>query len=308
MTILETIDALAGHVKQLVGLQRPTTIPVFYGPGSPFEGHGVGHLVRHTNEEGHESYALERYPRGVDPEPQVAEHSFSHSFDDLDSLTEWVGEAISAGGERSLFVETPIFNRALVTCLDEHRPELGKVHATIDRHPAWRRWSEGAGRGEHIDLTHLELADLLVDNVEDLDDPTIASIVKAFRAAKTVEYDADLDEVGAIGLRTTWKGNSKADVSVPREFTASFPAFSGAWDPGAEPKFRAAFRLRLVPPKGEATAPTFRILWVNAREYELSAARALKARVVELAEGVPVYLGRADAKHFAIPQSLRGEG
>mgnify|MGYP001954176055 CR=1 FL=1 len=36
-----------------------------------------------------------------------------------------------------------------------------------------------------------------------------------------IDDDADLDEAGSIGIRTTWKGNTSTEMQLPREFTAT---------------------------------------------------------------------------------------
>jgi hypothetical protein len=120
-----------------------------------------------------------------------------------------------------------------------------------------------------------------------------------------VEYDADLGDSGSDGVKVRWKGRggregATSDLAIPREFTASIPAYTGAWEPGLEPRHEATFRLRVLPPEDDAP-PKFRLLWVNHADFELAAARALVARVREVMGDRPVYAGRPQSKRVVLP-------
>lgn len=302
--MLEMLKTAIAAVKDLAQMQRPTVIAVDYPSTSQFAGAEAGQLVRVEDGPGQAKYSWVPAPLSPPGVPEMrAELVYRHCFAELFSFARF---AAAMSDELALdpvhvFVGAKPFEPAGLQAFCARRPEAGTVTGSIARHPSFLRWLAGVGSGNAKDLTHEQLADLLVDNQEDLDERELAAVIKQFRAAKTVEYDADLDAAGSIGLRTTWKGNSKAEVHLPREFGATFPAYSGAWAAGDEPKHSARFRLRLVPPKGDAVVPTFRVIWVNALDFELEAARVLAAAVQEAVHELPVYLGAPSIQHFVLP-------
>ena len=106
-----------------------------------------------------------------------------------------------------------------------------------------------------------------------------------FRAARNITYTADLDTGSTFGVTVEWKGSSTSDpksaaTQVPRDFSASFPAFASVWPLGKEQKHVAKFRLRVIAsPSTSDAQPLFRVLWVNAAEYEAEAIAALRTHV-----------------------------
>lgn len=306
MAIVDILQTVRGIVGELSASKLPPEIIVNQPAGSPAEGEERGRFHLKRTDGGGSFY--EWHPTDSDCEQKEAVSDFveTHHFESLGSLVAFLGSAQSA----SLFVAgAPFEEKRVWAFIDSQHPERGKVSLTCARHPAWERWSEVAGKGDHVDLTHIQLADLLLDNAEDLDEPMIAKVLAQFRAARTVEYSGDHDTGAAMGVRVLWKGSAGAggegaratDVQVPREFTAKFPAFVGAWESGEEPDFNAKFRLRVIPPRGsgEDAAPKFRLLWVNARAYEMSASAAVEQAVRDAIGGkAPVYLGSPHAERY----------
>jgi len=269
--------------------------------GAPYivtDPHGPGHFLLTQDKDGLR-YVHAGTPK---PEPAPAKLVRKHRFISLDDLA-----AYSCGDIETVlsvaFVATSSFVGAAVVVLYEDHPEMGARDMVVDRHPAWQRWSAGAGKGEHRDLTHHQLADLLLDNQEDLDQAALAPLVAQFRAAKVITYDADLGSNGHVGVKATFKGTggkggTTTDVELPREFMAHIPAYSGAWTPGHEPRHVARFRLRVMPPSGEGAEPVFRLIWVNAKDYELEAARALVFHVRETLKPIPTYSGSPSCSRY----------
>ncbi len=301
------IDELIQGARALIGAiadaKLPPVIEETYAPGSAAAGTPRGRWTLRRDAEGAVSYAYSAADRAYSHQQAVAELEVGHVFDDLASL---VAFARGREPDPEVFVHTRPFEPAAVKMvLNPVAPELGGCMLTINRHPAWVRWAAKTGRGTAVDLTHVELADLLLDNAEDLEQPAIAKVIAAFRSARTVAYDADLDAGGSMGVKVTWSSGSTAksgDVAVPREFAARFPAYFGVHAPGDEPVHvvhRALFRLRVMPPKNpeQSSAPLFRVLWVNALDYELAAATAMHERIDSAFEHAEVYRGTPGVTH-----------
>lgn len=274
----------------------PHELPVEYSSLSAVAGATAGRFLLERTASSF-TYRFHETPAGVRRRVE-AELVRGHDLSDLGSLYSYL-EAMEDPAVAFVAVKEARPAEVLVL-LDEARPELGLLRYHVARHPAWSRWLEGMGGGGLIDRSHHELADTLLDNREDLEDPAVALVLAQFRSAKTVEYDADLGDAGHEGLRVTWKGSGGAkgpqgQVEVPREFTARLPAYTGPWAPGEEPRHLARFRLRVLPGDPE---PVFRCSWVNFADYELEASRALLEAIRIGLAGTPVYAGTPDVQHF----------
>lgn len=306
MTILEILAAVRGVFDAAMGARLASEIVVQHPAWSPGKGTEAGRFLLKRDANGGFTYEWKSVPADIEEVEARAELRTDHSFTSLASLAEYLKEE----AEASVFVHGEPFQALTAEAmLDEERPEIGSVSIGFARHPAWVRWNKVVGDGtEHEDLSHVELADLLLDNAEDLEDPMLARVLARFRSSRTIEADADLDTGESMGVKVTWSGgagsNKTAPVQVPRDFSANFPAFAGAWDPGAEPKHAARFRLRVIPPKGDKVdaAPTFRILWVNALDYEREAATAVHAVVREKTPtSIPCFQGTPKVRKLVMP-------
>lgn len=310
MTLIQQlIGAARGLALTLVEAKLPHEIPIAYPPGSPGEGAPAGRFLLQRTAEGAQ-YVWAGAPAAYKAQPAIAELVVDHKLTDLTSLSRYLTDH-EAVAESEVFVSAPPSQPAnLRMVLDAEQPELGGASVVVPRHPAWQAWAAPFGRAASaapVDLTHEQLADLLMDNAEDLVEPALAALLSRFRSAVKIEQDVSLDSEGSSGLRIEFAGRSSvegAPAKLPRTFAALFPAHTGAWPAGEEPKLRAEFRLRVLPPKkgAESPMPTFRLTWTNAAAYELAAARLLEARVMEVIEPpTRVYLGVADIQHVLLP-------
>lgn len=304
------LSELATAIKQthltISGLLAPEQIAVEYPAGSPSEGVVAGRFLKCYDENG-AKYEWQQHPV-PDSFPVHAELVINHEFEDLASLFEYMGD-----GDRDIFVHAVDGEPMQVVAMSDFNPEDGSLSLSLRRHPSYLRWFS-ALKGGQVDLTHIQLADLLIDNQEDLANKDLASYVAQFRAAKRVDYTADLDAAGSFGVMVTWQGGTVSDpkstpAKIPREFEARIPAYVGAWEPGAERHHMARFRLRVVPKRQQdgEVAPTFRLIWTNYAEYELEAAQAVRTAIEEMFEGnsASVYLGVPHAERFFIPKKTQ---
>lgn len=311
------LDVLAQFVAWMPFAKVQPEITVAWSKAGHGEAEAAGRFLLERAGDGAIRYVYHADPvlKGDELIRAAAELVVEHRFADLESLRSWLTGHRLVTDRSVAFVHGAAFEpHELTVMLDEDHPEVGLVEFFIVRHPAWERWFRGAGGGEAIDLTHHELADLLLDNREDLDEPAVASVVAQFRSAKTVTYDGDLGDNGHEGVLVQWKGSggqagATSEVALPREFTATLPAWSGPWAPGEEPRHLARFRLRVLPPAADAptSSPTFRLLWVNALDYELEAKRALLTRCQASLDGLVgrVVAGRPLAHRFVTPRGWR---
>jgi hypothetical protein len=301
-------DLLIGLSNQLPFFGAPNVIELKYPTWSNLAGHEAGKLLLNKCDEriGYEVFGLGKEPALLE---KKAELFRNHSFVDLADMHAFL-RLIDL--DPSVWVHGDTFDGQWVTALlDEEQPQHGIADAYVARHPTWSRWHGEAGKGEYRDLEHVDIADLLIDNREDLEDPMLAKVVSAFRAAKTIQYDADLGDANTVGVKVAWKGSggkkgAESEVSIPREFNAFLPAYSGPWTPGDEPRHKATFRLRVIPPdrNDPEAEPIFRLRWHNALDFELEAKNALLARIGEIFRGepiIPVYSGKPDVKRFVLP-------
>lgn len=342
MSIVESLfGAAKGLVTAIAESKLPHQIVETYPETSQAAGARVGSYLLKRTEKGFE-YALVRPPSfGV--ENAQAELVIDHDFLHLSSLRDYLVVApVGPGAKSSSDGEYPQaflrFNDdATATCIClpwPTHPEFGQAELGFDRHPAWHRWARvgtgfaagqqhvdlgiGFAAGQHVDLSHVQIADLLLDNAEDLDEPMIAKHLSALRAARQVEYDANLNAGGSMGVKTTFGLDRSTETVIPREFTARFPAFTGAWwptgdeladaaEPNVDPSFQARFRLRVMPPKGDgSTGPIFRLIWTNALDFEHQARLALGARCREVLRDVAqVYLGRPSVHRYILPKGAQ---
>jgi len=300
MTIFEEIvDAFRATMESIAQIRMPPVIAVKHSDSSPMAGHDLGLLVLERTSAG-SSYRLDR-PARADLAPAVNSLTRNHYFTDLADFAKWLDKSLPAA---SAFVKINV-GAAQIEGLDEAFPEFGKVTMAVPRHPIYMRWLSGTGGGEK-DLTHSELADLLLDNREDLTDAAIADHLAAFRMAKTISYDANLGDGGHEGVKVSWKGSggqegASSTMLVPREIKAALPAYCGAWPPGEEPRHTAIFRLRVLPPI-DGAAPLFRIMWVNYAEYDLDAGLTLTDRVREVCGDRAVYSGSPFSAKVILPK------
>jgi hypothetical protein len=313
MSIIEQIiGAARGLALTISESSMPPEIVVTHPEGSPAEGTIAGRLLLERSEKGVRYGFTNTSPSALKFEPveAISELRVSHKLHDLKSLADYVacyGDLNSAA-----FIDSPSCSEASIrVLLNEARPERGTVETRIERHPSWLAWFAGLKVTEAefcspSDLTHEEFADLLMDNVEDLDVQEMAMLVSRFRAAIKIEQDASLDSDGASGLRVTFSGGSSADrapAKLPRHFDALIPPYAGTVDSGEEPRIRAKFRVRVIPSKkADSPMPTFRVTWANGAEYENEAARQLAAQVREaLALPTRVYRGVPSVRRFVLP-------
>jgi hypothetical protein len=292
-------DGLRALAEAVQVARQPHEIVIRYPSGSAGHGAEAGRfLLRHSEES--TDYEWKATPREIGRYEAMSELVVNHRFLSLDSfgrfLNQYAAPAIFLGPDKGTL------SMEIIGLLEPEHPERGHICLDIPRHPVFKRWSRVTGFGEMKDLDHLALADLLIDNQEDLVEPLLARVVSSFRGARQIDYSADLDTSHSMGVRVTWRGSPQGDpkstdAQLPRTFSARIPAFTGGWPPGEEPKHEAIFRLRVVAPK-EGAAPIFRVMWLNAAEYELEATRALE----DLVQGhfkAPVYAGTASITRYA---------
>ncbi len=296
----EFVKLIRGAIESVRQAEMPHEIEVKYPDTSPFAGTTAGRYLLERTEAG-SSYMWHPEARLTpQPEPEFAELVTHHRLGDVEDIVGWLDQRPD-----EVFVDVPVADAATIVAVDQEQPQRGSVTVRVGRHPAWVRWARVAGYGDAKDITHEQLADLVLDNREDLEEPAVAQYLAAFRAVKSVEYDADLGDARSESVRVTYKGRDGAqgDLSIPRCITAKLPAFTGAWPAGEEPRYVAEFRLRVLPPPRGSDDPTprFRILWVNAPDFELQAARGLVARVRELMGERKVFRGVPDCARFACP-------
>jgi hypothetical protein len=213
-----------------------------------------------------------------------AEHVTEHRYASLESF------ARDAKGR--VWLDGALFANHEAVILDEGRPELGSFRLPLARHPAFTRWS-ALGTGLPIEISHTDLANLLLDNREDLAVPTQAAEFGAMLVTNSFEIDDDGERI-SFAVKT----GKRTEQGMPRVVTASFPAFIGAWPPGDEPKFEARFRVR---PYRTRTGAAFRVIWINAADYEQAARASLLDAVRSALPECVVLLGHPDARHFVIP-------
>lgn len=310
---MNLVQSIVDGVEKLVAgvslLRMPAVIEVKYPSGHPAKGEDAGRFLLERGEDGI-SYKWQQAPYSLMRHPAIADVVTRHEFTNLDSLVAYLATwhaPPSRDASKAVFVHGSRFASQRVTALlDEPHPEVGSVSLEVHRHPAWVRWSKAAGNGEAKDLDHVALADLLLDNAEDLVEPMLAQALAKFRAAQEIEHTSDQDSAGSMGVKLTWKtgvgtgsDSKSSDARVPREFVANIPAFVGAWAPGKEPRHEARFRLRVVPPKNKDAMPLFRIIWLNAPDYDQAAREALHEQVEGVFEGAaPVYSGSPVVERF----------
>lgn len=273
----ELTAAVRGLVHSLSEQKMPTSIEVKHPPTSPLAGDTAGLLVLERGPQGGTSYKWHQAPTASPPE-KLADYNRTATCEDIESAL-----ALRQEGDSSVALSCPAFKPAkLVLLRNTGVPDEGHAETEVARHPAWLRWVAKIGTGQAVTLSHKDFADLLLDNREDLVEPMIATVVSSFKAAKTVEYDAELDDSESMGLKVTWKGGTKhGNVAVPRSFQAKVPPYAvrGALVPSET--IVMDIRVRVV--KGEdedgEAQPVFRLIWVNALDYEEAAALALCAKV-----------------------------
>jgi hypothetical protein len=299
MDIVKSIKDVVGAI---VSLTLPAEIPIEYPPNSSLAGNRAGRYLLQRGAAGEASYRWAGTPAD-EQRPVLSELVISHEFLSLEDLGAYLD---GCPGRVAAWVRTEVFSGTKIMVLDEEHPELGVMAMSVGRHPSWMRWAAAIRPNEqHTDLSHSDLADLVLDGREDLFDDRVALALAKFRAVRTVEYDADFGDAGHEGVKVSYKGaggqpGPNAQLGVPRDIDIRIPAYTGAWPPGEEPRHQALLRLRVVPPKGDGP-PMFRLSWADARAFELAAARALVARCVEVLHKVPVYQGTPRSVRYVLP-------
>lgn len=314
-TITSILTAIRGAAAEVRDAKFPHEIPAMFPQGTLGQGMQRGRFLFKREANGAGGYELVQDERDLEPEELQAELVLGHKFGDLDSLNEWLR---TRGVTPEAFITGGAFEQQRIKVpIDPWHPECGTVEFPVTRHPAWAAWTQffkpALGvKGLTVDLDHVSLADLLLDNAEDLIEPMIAKVIASFRAARTVKYNADLDSLTGFGIQVEWKGSSggngegakRGDVQVPREFSAKIPVFAGIWKPGEEAKHEMKLRLRVMAPRDggkDDAAPVFRLTWFNAPEMELEALGSLRHQARAMLGGA-VFVGEPSAKrHINVP-------
>lgn len=301
----ELRDFLPGLIDRLSMASKPEVHHVRYADGTESEGvHAGMMMLRVDRDGGYYDWIPAPRPEAI---PAMTEHVIAHHFDDLDSFAAY----LLGSDDRAVFVRcVGDGDHIEAIAMNELEPEGGSLLLVAPRHPVFLKWRRAVTPAGIVDLSHSDLADLLLDNAEDLAQPVIAKMLAHFRAARSIEYAADLDTGSEMGVRVSWSGRGAGDpkttdAKVPREFTAHLPAYTAIWEPGSESKHEAKFRLRVIPPRGSdgGAQPTFRLSWTNLAEFELEAAQAVQEAIkASIGEDISVYLGRPGAKHYVIPR------
>jgi hypothetical protein len=296
-------EAIQKLVAMVAVWKLPATIEWNHPGHSPLAGMPAGMLTLKRGENSKTEYVVTNLPT-VDLYQAVAQVVSDHKLRDLTDLASYLTASAEFAG-MSVWVDDVAFGEATIRVVNVDHPERGKLTMAVKRHPSWVRWSKVVNPNNlYTDLSHAQVADLVLDGQEDLKDPKAAYALCKFRGVRSVEYDADLGDSGHEAVRVTFKGTNgaKADLGVPRELELLLPAYAGAWDPGEEPRHLALIRLRVVPPKDDG-APTFRLSWADAPAYELTAARALVDRTRDvLGKLVPVYQGTPSSARYVLPK------
>ena len=298
----QIVGLIRGTAEAVAQMRMPVTIEVRHPETHPLAGELAGILVLRRDAQGSE-YRPVVLP-SISPREAIAANVISHQIRDIDDVADCLERH---GDGRQIYVYTdegPGGGEAVIRAVDDMHPELGVIKMSVFRHPSYQRWRAVVGHGEHCDISHGDLADLVLDNRGDLVDPKLADILAQFRSAREVIHDADLGAAGSIGVRVQWKGSggregATSDVVIPDEIHISIPAYSGAWPGGQEPRHAATISLRVLPPQDDG-APLFRLTWRDAADYEIIAASALIARVREVITDRPVYHGVPIQTHVVL--------
>lgn len=289
--LFETLRAgLAALSSAVLSAKMPHEIDLVHPPQHPFAGLPAGKLLLRINERGagYEAAPFMVRPTLIDAVETLSSRT---DFRALDSALMYLRDHEHNNGAE-IFVDAKDGAEALVTAyLDATRPKIGVVHAVVRRHPTWCRIAdvfidasdEPMGWAE---LSHEELADLLLENTDFLVHPELALIVARFSGARRVSYEANLETERTQGVRIEWRGASvdaKGEpVQLPREIEMNIPAHVGAWEPGREPLINARFALRVL--GREDAAPVFKLCWTNRAEHEMAARKALEGGVVHMVD------------------------
>ncbi len=300
--LAEITTAVRGLIDTIRSADLPYHLDVNHPPQSPLAGHEAGRFMLRRDAAGGFVYEWKETPEVRALQLARRELVIAHAFGDLDSLALYLAE----DEPRAVFVYPSFAQPATVRAIDEATPEAGTLKLAVQRHPTFWRWWKALGQSEEIDLSHGDLADLLLDNAEDLVEPQIARVLSQFSAARTVSYTSNLGADGGTIVSVKWDG--KADsagtpVSVPREIVVMIPPYIGAWVPGGDPALRAVLRLRVLPPEeSDSAEPQFRVRWANLHDWEEAASHLLYDRVRERVGQIhAVYLGTPDATKYVLP-------
>ena len=294
MTILEALRTLIGAERDVAD---PTVVQVRYPEHHPLAGGLAGLLVRKGTGVGASVYEAHKLG-GEDPGPVVAVLERRHFFGAPKDMAGYIAAAGVAG---MAFVDVAR-SVATVRFLAPDRPEAGVLTSRIDEHRHLSAFRAIVGGGWK-ELTHVAFAELLMDREQEVLTEFAVASVAVFRAAKKIEYDADMDGAGSSGVRVSW--GPAADpgtvaVNVPREIKFRIPM----WEDTYPTPCTAILRVRVVAPKEkDAVAPVFRVLWLNEADFEADMAREAK-EIVENAlkahsGGAPVHVfeGTPNAIH-----------
>jgi hypothetical protein len=299
---------LNGYALQVA---MPTTIDVEFSHLGDKEiaGQSAGVLVLERDGNGGSRYAYRALERRLPLLAARSELVINHALTDAASLNECLIASRSAlpgvGPVSHAFIaekgpNLPIEVRVLI---EPTRPELGTLKLTLDPHPLFASWFKRTHGGSGT-LSHHDLADLLLDNAETLEDANVANVFIAIRASKSVEHAEDLGDATASTVVTrSVKGKEGAPLRIPRRIVANVPVFVGAWEPGAEPKVRAEFSVRAVPT--DDGAPMFRVQWGNLGDvYAKGVLDVVKALRAQLASTL-VLRGVPNVEHYDAPSAAK---
>lgn len=304
---------LAALSSAVLSAKMPHEIDLVHPPQHPFAGLPAGKLLLRINGRG----------AGYEAAPFMAKPTLIDAVETLSSCADFGGALDSAlmylrdhehNNNAEIFVDAKDGQPAVVTALlDATRPKIGVVDAVVRRHPTWCRIASVFTNAKMgwAELSHEELADLLLENTDFLVHPDLALIVARFSGARRVSYEANLETERTQGVRIEWRGASvdaKGEpVQLPREIEMNIPAHVGAWEPGREPLINARFALRVL--GREDAAPVFKLCWTNRAEHEMAARKALEGGVVHLVDQTwtapnhsrkpPVYMAAPDIRRVA---------
>lgn len=282
--IQQLIDAVKAHARTFAETLRPTQITLNHPSGHPLAGQPAVHLIR-KEANGTVEYVRQEHPVHV-PRlvPVTSELCIEHFFSSLDSFKEYLDDRDGKNTAFALFLHDAESGQKLEALVEES-PEIGRLQVPFAEHPVSEAWQGIAGAGEPRTLSHAAMADLLDDQRDTLVDDKFVPFLLRLRAAKTISYDGKFDDEKSQTVSVSFKVESEggANVIIPRTFEADIPAFVGAWPEGAEPKHRARFKMRIIPPRrGDAEAmPGFLLTWVNYRQWEAQAVAALRKAVAD---------------------------
>lgn len=289
MSIVENIRAAVKAIKDLT--EQP--IVVNYRPGSRCAGQVAGHLMK--NEKGEPEFIP-----NPQFEPNLEEVEFRHSnvFETVADALGWLDSKPVAIGSAELWVR----GDAVDVVVDRDHPGAGGARVNLRAHADHERWAKQI-RGETVELSHADLAELLSDYRGMLGDPGLASMISSLRAATSVEYTGELDTTETSGIMTKFSAKGQAGaLDIPRDLEVRLASHAGIWAVGKES--RIPLKLTLRAKSNGAGGVSFRIASPYARIYNELVLENLRAGVRELAASSKtkpaVYSGSTDSARYVL--------